>query len=46
MMQKLEYIHQNPVVALLVHEPEEYVFSSAVNYSDKAHLALLEVEDL
>ncbi len=44
MMQKLEYIHQNPVVAMLVHEPEDYVFSSAVNYSDKAHLALLEVE--
>ncbi len=32
-MQKLEYIHQNPVAAGLVNEKEEYKYSSARYYS-------------
>ncbi len=34
MEQKLNYIHNNPVKAMLVHNPEDYVFSSAVDYVD------------
>lgn len=29
----LNYIHQNPVVAGIVFSPEDYVYSSAVNYA-------------
>ena len=32
--QKLEYIHQNPVKSMLVHNAEDYVFSSAIDYAD------------
>ncbi|MEZ0487820.1 REP-associated tyrosine transposase [Fibrella aquatica] len=31
--QKVEYIHQNPVKAGFVDEPEHYLYSSASNYS-------------
>jgi putative transposase len=31
--QKIDYIHQNPVRAELVEEPEQYVYSSAVDYA-------------
>ncbi len=34
LMQKLEYIHDNPVKAGLVKYPEEYVYSSARFYHD------------
>ena len=34
MEQKLDYIHDNPVKAMLVHSPEDYVFSSATDYAD------------
>jgi len=40
--QKLDYIHQNPVVAEIVSEPEEYIYSSARNYCEMP--GLLEVE--
>ncbi len=33
-MQKLEYIHNNPVEEMLVVKPWEYMFSSARNYAD------------
>lgn len=32
--QKVEYIHNNPVAEKLVTLPEDYIFSSARNYSD------------
>ena len=32
-LQKLEYIHNNPVKAGLVHKAEEYVYSSAADYA-------------
>jgi REP element-mobilizing transposase RayT len=32
--QKLNYIHQNPVIERLVEKPEEYIYSSAKNYAD------------
>lgn len=31
--QKLDYVHQNPVVAGIVAEPEHYLYSSAINYA-------------
>jgi REP element-mobilizing transposase RayT len=33
LMQKLDYIHKNPVTAGVVAEPEHYLYSSAGNYS-------------
>jgi len=39
--QKLEYIHNNPVEAGIVHEPEHYINSFAINYS--GGLGLLDV---
>jgi len=32
--QKINYIHQNPVVDKIVSNPEDYVFSSARNYAE------------
>lgn len=32
-MQKLQYIHANPVRAKWVHKPEEWIYSSASNYA-------------
>jgi len=32
--EKLDYIHENPVKELIVEHPEDYLFSSARNYSD------------
>lgn len=42
--QKLEYLHQNPVRAEWVNEPEHYRYSSASNYADAE--GLLQVEPL
>ena len=39
--QKLDYIHENPVVEGLVYSPEQYVYSSAIDYADEK--GLLEV---
>ncbi len=36
--QKLNYIHNNPVEAMLVQYPWEYIFSSARNYAGMDHL--------
>jgi REP element-mobilizing transposase RayT len=33
--QKLNYIHQNPVKAGIVRAPEDYLYSSAVNYAGR-----------
>lgn len=32
--QKINYIHQNPVKASIVENPEDYLYSSARNYAD------------
>lgn len=40
--QKLDYIHQNPVVDGWVSSPDHYVYSSAVNYSGRK--GLIDVE--
>jgi REP element-mobilizing transposase RayT len=31
---KMDYIHNNPVTAMIVAKPEDYIFSSAVDYAD------------
>ncbi len=41
MEQKLDYLHNNPVAAGIVYEPEHYVYSSAINYTGQ--LGLLDV---
>jgi len=33
--QKLEYIHNNPLKAGIVDQPEDYIYSSARNYMDR-----------
>ncbi len=42
--EKIEYIHQNPVRAKLVQNPEDYLYSSARNYASLS--AVLEIEPL
>jgi len=32
--EKVNYIHQNPVKAMIVYCAEQYVFSSAIDYAD------------
>lgn len=32
--QKINYIHNNPVKAGLVFKPEDYMYSSAIDYAD------------
>ena len=36
--QKINYIHNNPVKAEIVSKPEDYTYSSAVDYSGKKGL--------
>lgn len=40
---RLEYIHQNPVRAGWVEEPDEYLYSSAKNYAGKSGLIAVEL---
>lgn len=42
MDQKLDYIHDNPVEAGIVENPEDYLYSSARNYAGMP--GLIEVE--
>lgn len=42
--EKLNYIHQNPVEAGFVFEPQEYVYSSAINYAGSRGLLDVIVE--
>jgi putative transposase len=45
-LQKLNYIHNNPIEAGLVDKAEEYVYSSARDYHFGNNVGLLEVEFL
>jgi REP element-mobilizing transposase RayT len=42
--EKLKYIHDNPVVDMIVQTPEDYLFSSARNYADMDYLLEVIVE--
>lgn len=41
--QKLNYIHDNPVHAMIVENQEDYIFSSARDYCDEAGLVKIEL---
>ena len=41
--QKMDYIHQNPIRAGIVLEPEDYVYSSAIDYAGGKGLVKLEM---
>jgi len=45
-MKKLDYIHNNPVVAEIVERPEEYLYSSARDYIGIKGLLNIELIDL
>lgn len=45
MEQKLNYLHNNPVTAGIVYNPEDYVYSSAIDYSGGKGLIDLEILD-
>jgi hypothetical protein len=36
--QKIDYVHNNPVKEGLVYKPEDYVYSSAIDYTDQKGL--------
>jgi hypothetical protein len=42
-VQKLNYVHNNPVEAGLVDKPEDYLYSSARSYVRTGQVGLLEV---
>ena len=42
--EKLDYIHNNPVVDMIVEKPEEYLYSSARNYADMKGLVEIVME--
>jgi hypothetical protein len=44
-LQKLNYIHMNPVKAGIVDVPEDYVYSSARNYAGRQD-CVIEIEPL
>lgn len=43
MQQKLRYLHENPVRQAIVAFPEEYLYSSAVDYAGKQGLVKIEL---
>lgn len=42
MLNKIDYVHNNPVEAGIVYNPEDYIYSSALDYARKGK-GLLEV---
>jgi len=44
--QKLNYMHNNPIVAGIVEKPEHYLYSSARDYFERRKCGLLEVSFL
>ncbi len=42
-MSKVDYIHENPVVAGIVNEPDHYLYSSAIDYAGGKGLVNLEL---
>jgi REP element-mobilizing transposase RayT len=45
-LQKIQYIHENPVRAGIVEKPEDYIYSSAKNYANGTGLVNVEVLNL
>lgn len=42
-MSKIDYIHENPVVAGIVYEAEHYIYSSAIDYAESKGLVKVNV---
>ena len=42
-LEKLDYVHDNPVKAGIVESPEEYIYSSAKDYAGLKGLVKLEM---
>jgi len=42
--QKINYIHQNPVRAGIVKNPEDYIYSSAINYLTENKQGIIEID--
>ena len=43
--EKVNYIHMNPVKEMIVKNPEDYMFSSAWNYTHTDNLLVVELVD-
>lgn len=43
--QKLDYLHNNPVSAGIVYNPEDYMYSSAINYAGGKGLIDIKIID-
>ena len=41
--EKLEYIHRNPVEEEIVHKPEDYIYSSALDYMGEKRILKIEL---
>jgi putative transposase len=41
--QRLEYLHNNPVEEGLVREPDNYIYSSAIDYTEGKGLIRIEL---
>jgi putative transposase len=41
--EKLDYIHNNPVQEEIVQMPEQYIYSSAINYTGEKGMLDLEL---
>jgi REP element-mobilizing transposase RayT len=42
--EKVNYIHNNPVRAGIVYRPEDYIYSSALNYKTEGKEGILEID--
>jgi len=42
-MSKIDYVHENPVTAGIVYEPQQYVYSSAIDYAGGKGLVKIEM---
>lgn len=41
--QRLDYLHENPVRAGIVREPQHYLYSSAIDYEQKPGLLAIDM---
>lgn len=43
--QRLDYLHNNPIIANMVRDPEHYIYSSAIDYIGEKGLVKIELID-
>jgi len=44
LLQKIEYIHDNPIRARLVTSPEHYIFSSYAHYHGNNYMGIPQID--